>query len=124
MAENVPLFSAYEKMVETSSQWKGKEFDSVKKWVAVEKIHGANFSLTVWKTKSGRIAVKMGKRSQYLRAGENFFGLHSQTGLLNKMEEGAKRVFTVLEETEGEFTSAIIYGELFGGNNSLLFTLV
>ena len=40
-------FTAYEKMPEDTNCWGSRELGAVKKWVATEKIHGANLSFTV-----------------------------------------------------------------------------
>ena len=42
-------FTAYEKMADSTSIWKSKNLDHIKEWVALEKVHGANFSFTVYK---------------------------------------------------------------------------
>lgn len=40
-------FTAYEKMPEDTNCWGSRELGAMKKWVAMEKIHGANLSFTV-----------------------------------------------------------------------------
>ncbi len=51
MAESLTValgeFAVYEKMSNDASAW--QSLNSIKKWVATEKIHGANFSFTIYK---------------------------------------------------------------------------
>ena len=115
-----PPFCCYEKMAESSSLWRGREFDAIKKWIALEKVHGANFSLTAWQEGGGGglVKVKMGKRSGYLEEQENFFGIHSQVELQRRLMEGARRVFRALAERTAQLWAVIVYGELFGGDHT------
>lgn len=40
-------FIPYEKMAHSTLAWYSKKMESIKQWVAMEKIHGANFSFSV-----------------------------------------------------------------------------
>lgn len=78
------------------------------KWVATEKIHGANFGM--WYNGSGE--VRFSKRSSF--CGEEFFSCHR----LDKYKTIVKEVYGILEDSclvrEGEVVA--IFGEIFGGN--------
>lgn len=116
---NSPPFSCYEKMAESSRKWKGKDFDAIKMWVALEKIHGANFSLTAWQDEGGGpVKVKLGKRSGYLEEHESFFGIQSQLELQRRLKEGARKVHGLLFERIADLSAVVVYGELFGGNHT------
>ena len=105
-------FTAYEKMPEDTNCWGSRELGAVKKWVATEKIHGANLSFTV--VCEGR-EVRVAKRGGYLKEGESFFGVWRQKGLLEGEMEKARKVFAAIAEMKNGVNSITVYGELFGG---------
>ena len=111
-----PKFSPYEKMEQATYRWNSRKLDSIKKWVALEKIHGANFSLTV----TGGGLVKAARRRAYLEDGERFYGVWDEAGFLEGEIEKAKRLFQAVFEMQGDqagggVDTVIIFGELFGG---------
>ena len=129
-------FVAYEKMGLCTNKWDSRKLDSIKKWVAMEKIHGANFSFTVpcrgleptEATKSeicgGRkteasMTVMVARRGGYLREGEVFFGVEKQREFLEGEKKKARHVCEAVRErmdTDSEkIESVTIFGELFGG---------
>ena len=105
-------FTAYEKMPEDTNCWQSRELGAVKKWVATEKIHGANLSFSV--VCEGR-EVRVAKRGGYLKEGESFFGVWRQRGLLEGEMEKARKAFTAVTEMRNGVYSITVYGELFGG---------
>lgn len=122
-----PNFSKYEKMAERTQLFAGPEIGRIKEWVAMEKIHGANLSLTVW-TKGGEkregeggkrqdVGVKIARRNDYLKDGEQFFGLDRQPELLVALHTSAVKLWDLMNDNETTPTpqSITIYGELFGG---------
>ena len=127
-------FVPYEKMDLCTNKWDSKKLDSIKKWVAMEKIHGANFSFTVLcrnqeltkASKSGSrdkkaeaSTVMVARRGGYLREGEAFFGVQKQRNFLEGEKEKARCVCEEVRErmdTDSEqIESVTIFGELFGG---------
>ena len=140
-----PNFVPYEKMTLSTKVWASQRLDGVKQWVAMEKIHGANFSFTVAcqsvasssrdsdtsADKVGATAtskllharpldVYMARRGDYLREDENFYGVMSQREFLELQKEKARCVCTsVIQRMDRagseEITSITIVGELFGG---------
>ena len=110
-------FTAYEKMPEDTNCWQSRELSAVKKWVATEKIHGANFSFTVG---CGGREVRVAKRGGYLKGGENFFGVWRQRELLEGEKEKARKAFAAVAEMRNGVNSVTVYGELFGGSLSEL----
>lgn len=143
MAESVgnkPSFVPYEKMTESTNEWVGQRLDGIKEWVALEKIHGANFSFTVvcLSTSGHRLetstdkqqraevpqdtpplSVFVARRGDYLKEGENFFGLTAQREFLELEKENAKcvcaSVIQRMDNGSDKIESVTIYGELFGG---------
>ena len=101
-------FVPYEKMALSTDKWHSPKMDSIKKWVAVEKIHGANFSFSVictqkpdcrMKTSTTRDrdtksqpTVLVAKRGGYLKEGEHFFGVLMQKEFIELEKEKARRV--------------------------------
>ncbi|XP_011410182.1 PREDICTED: RNA-editing ligase 2, mitochondrial-like [Amphimedon queenslandica] len=123
-----PTFSKYEKMTEGTRLFAGPEIGRIKEWVAMEKIHGANLSLTVWskggeKKREGEggkrqdVGVKIARRNDYLKDGEQFFGLDRQPELLMALHTSAVKLWDLMNDDETTPTpqSITIYGELFGG---------
>ena len=129
-------FVAYEKMGLCTNKWDSRKVDSIKKWVAMEKIHGANFSFTVpcrglepteatksgrgdRKTKAAPMTVMVARRGGYLREGEVFFGVEKQRDFLEGEKEKARRVCEAVRErmdTDSDKIEGVtIFGELFGG---------
>ena len=127
-------FQPYEKMTLSTNLWQSQKLDSIKKWVAMEKIHGANFSFTVVcrhveTAVKGSVAAKMinehvdtvlmARRGDYLKEGENFFGVTKQREFLEREKEKAKSVSTMVKRKMDGGTEPIesvtIFGELFGG---------
>lgn len=106
------LFVEYEKMPEDTNCWLSKKLNAVKKWVALEKVHGANFSFTVQRDCS----VLVAKRGSVLTEKEDFFGVWRQKGLVDEEREKAKRVLAAVRELKDALTAVTIYGELFGGS--------
>ena len=126
-------FLPYEKMSLSTKLWQSQRLDSIKKWVAMEKIHGANFSFTVVcrqveavkSSTAGKVsdkhqdAVLVARRGDYLKEGENFFGVTRQREFLEREKEKARSVSTMVKgKVDGDATeieSVTIFGELFGG---------
>lgn len=114
-AKSEPSFTCYEKMRSDTNFWHTRKLDSIKRWVALEKIHGANFSFTVSKLCDG-VEVKVAKRSGYLKDSEKFFGVHQQRGFLEGEKEKAKQLFIAVSECHSPGVQIVcVYGELFGG---------
>ena len=113
-----PHFCPYEKMATSSNFWPSKRLNAVKKWVALEKIHGANFSFTVLASGSEITPVLAAKRSGFLKPQENFFRLHKQPKLLEEEQEKARRLFEAVREMHRDTTAVTVFGELFGGEHT------
>ena len=136
MDQSIQNFVAYEKMGLSTNQWDSKKLDGIKKWVAMEKIHGANFSFTVLcrdhqlkkasKSRAGgkkpgaeASTVLAARRGGYIKEGEVFFGVEKQREFLEGEKEKARCVCEAVRErmdTDSEqIESVTIFGELFGG---------
>lgn len=106
-------FSEYEKMPEDTNCWVGKKLKSIKKWVVLEKIHGANFSFYI--TKSSPDQVSIAKRDALLAGSTNFFGIN-YCDLIPQVSENLKQIYKLLTATNSkDIEQLILYGELFGG---------
>ena len=119
-----PGFSKYEKMESSTRHFQGPEIGRIKEWVVMEKIHGANLSLTVWdKGGDEGTGIKIARRNDYLKDGEQFFGLEKQVTLLQNLRRGASKLWDIVnnERTTPIPDSITIYGELFGGKKILFF---
>ena len=117
---NGSTFSPYEKMPWDTNCWPSGQLDAIKKWVALEKIHGANFSFTVHASgpDSREISsARAAKRSGFLKTGENFFRLQKHPAFLEEEGEKARRLFEIVREAHYKDASSVtVFGELFGGH--------
>lgn len=87
-------------------------------WVALEKVHGCNFSFTISKSKSENLfEIRLGKRSGFLEQGEDLNGI-STAKILEKYTSSVLQAFDLVREvTENKDLSQMtIFGELFGGS--------
>ena len=113
-----PVFSPYDKMPTNTNCWTSGQLDAIKKWVALEKIHGANFSFTVGAEEGKNGPARAAKRSGFLKPGENFFRLQKNPTLVKDGGEKARRLFENVRETYfTDASSVAVFGELFGGQN-------
>jgi Rnl2 family RNA ligase len=101
------MFQSYDKIPESARRWTDDEAALRRlhrlKWVATEKIHGANFCFVV-----GAAGARGARRKALLDPGEDFFSHRAvQAGL----EEGLRALWRELGSPEG----ALVYGELYGG---------
>ena len=125
-------FVPYEKMSLSTKLWESKKLDSIKKWVAMEKIHGANFSFTVLCSRDHQLKVsksggkktkspdvRVARRNGYLREGEGFYGVEKQREFLEGEKEKAKCICEAVRERmdsdSEQIESVTVFGELFGG---------
>ena len=103
-------FSGYEKMPDSLKKIGLTEKDLSNmdklKWVATEKIHGANFSFSY---EDGHL--KYSKRREYLSWNDDFFGFQL---VVSRLEDPILRLFEYLSNTIAG-SKYILYGELFGG---------
>ena len=118
---NGPTFSPYEKMPWDTNCWPPGQLDAIKKWVALEKVHGANFSFTVHASGPEISSAQAAKRSGFLKTGENFYRLNKHPALLEEEGEKARRLFDIVRATHyNDASSVTVFGELFGGINKFL----
>ena len=135
-AEGDVKFVPYEKMGDSTASWQSKKLDLIKKWVATEKVHGANFSFTVFEDGTGQlrlvretppphvlsclnpsvgtVVVKVAKRSGFLTQTDNFFGVYQQPRLIDDECDKARCLYRAIGK-KSSIRSITIYGELFGG---------
>ncbi|UKB86110.1 2'-5' RNA ligase [Chryseobacterium sp. MEBOG06] len=103
-------FSGYEKMPDSLKKLGLTEKDLSNmdklKWVATEKIHGANFSFSY---EDG--LLRYSKRREYLSWNDDFFGFQL---VVSRLEDSILRLFEHLS-SEIAGSKYILYGELFGG---------
>ena len=114
-----PTFKGYEKMPDNSKAFTGS-LNHIKKWVVLEKIHGSNFSLTVWRKSDQNeedIGVRLGRRTAYLRAEEKFFKIETQIEFQEHLKQCAINAWKTVCRIEdiGQIEAMTIFGELFGG---------
>ena len=113
-------FCPYEKMPWDTNGWTSGHLDAIKRWVALEKIHGANFSFTVRSGGSGPSCevspARPARRTGYLTEGENFYGLKQNQALLEEEGERVRRLFVAIRDSHySDVASVTVFGELFGG---------
>ena len=116
--EGCPEFSSYEKMATSSKNWKGRELDAIKQWVVLEKIHGANFSVTIWRGEGEKVKVRLGKRTSYLEEGKSFFSVERQYELREQLQTSATQLWRLVMEDDDisdQLYAVTVFGELFGG---------
>ena len=116
-------FTPYEKMPEDTNCWETRKLNSIKKWVALEKVHGANLSFTVRlygaeEVRTGDCWVGVAKRSGYIRPDESFFGVRRQTGFLEGQQDLARVLFAAVLKKHPDVVAVTICGELFGGKST------
>ncbi|MDF1662120.1 MAG: RNA ligase family protein, partial [Planctomycetota bacterium] len=104
-------FVSYEKISESTVTWENDEaaLRRLQKltWVATEKIHGANFSLSF-----DGAELRCAKRKALLEDGQDFFGFE---GVRDKLQETIPSLFKAVQTEIPELSSIAVYGELFGG---------
>lgn len=115
-----PSFVPYEKMPSDTNCWTSRQLDAIKKWVALEKIHGANFSFTVnvdvHASGSKIEPPRPAKRSGYLKSEENFFNLSKHPAFFEKERGKIRKVFDDIRSNYfSDVSSVTVFGELFGG---------
>lgn len=120
LVSGLPSFVPYGKMPLDTNCWPTRKLDAIKKWVALEKIHGANFSFTVnvdvHASGSKIDPPRPAKRSGYLKSEENFFRLKKHPEFLEKEGEKIRKVFdAVCSNYFSDVSSVTVFGELFGG---------
>ena len=81
------------------------------KYIATEKIHGANFQINFHRAEDNSISVSFGKRSSFIASSENFY---NHLGTLNKPEYQ-----TLIENVchwmrSNGYSDVIMYGEFAG----------
>ncbi len=90
------------------------ENENLKSWVALEKVHGCNFSFLV----SSREGVRVAKRTAILEEGENLNNISTRK-LLDKYGPCAKQAYEMLNnmrKDKNKIKQLTIFGELFGGH--------
>ena len=92
-----------------------KHYDNKKdiQWCVTEKVHGANFSIYIYK--SGEICC--GKRTGFIEEGDSFFGYFSVVDKMRQqLYELSEELFTLYPSADHEENGHIVlFGELFGG---------
>lgn len=93
---------------------KMKEIYDKTKFIATEKIHGANFQFIVSKGDNGELIIKCGKRTSILEEDENFYGWQT---VRDKYTESLKILFEQLvnENPTDNIKGFRLFGEIFGG---------
>ena len=114
-----PKFEGYEKMKDNSNDF-ADGLNAIKKWVVLEKIHGSNFSLTVWcnSERKDDICVKLGRRTAYLGDEEKFYKVETQFEFQARLKENAIRAWKNVNQIDSnchQIVAITIFGELFGG---------
>jgi len=104
-------FFPYQKISSTSSQFhmiKGSSKNLFKgKWIVLEKVHGANFSVYCNAQES-----KFAKRTTFLEKNEWFYNYHT---ISHDLQHKVKAVFDSVLTKDSDVDYVIVYGELCGG---------
>ena len=109
-------FFPYEKMGYDTNAWTSRRLDSIKQWVALEKVHGANFSFTVHASRGEIGNARAARRTGFLKEGENFYNLKNNQRFLEVEGERARRLFGAVRDRHcSDAASVTVFGELFGG---------
>jgi len=90
---------------------KVKEKYGEEEYVAMEKIHGANFHFTV-KNQNEEIDIRCAKRTAYFENNEEFFGW---TRLRDKYKNDLMKLYGLISTENPTLEYLRVYGELFGG---------
>jgi Rnl2 family RNA ligase len=77
-------------------------------WLAMEKVHGANFSVIV-----SDCGISYCRRTDILKDGESFFNYQYA---VKKDEKTFVEIYNYLKNKYNNITQIQIYGEIFGGN--------
>ncbi len=80
-----------------------------KKWIVLEKVHGANFSF-IYENKTDKISC--GKRTGIIQPGEHFYCYET---ILDETIPKIKIIIDEIKALNKLFDNVIVYGELFGG---------
>lgn len=107
--ENHTSAKTIQKLVELN------EAEDLGPWVALEKVHGCNFSFVVFET-DGLINVRVAKRSGLMLEGENLNKISTRK-MLDRYRERAIEAYRIVQDRDDRsHKQIIIFGELFGGH--------
>ena len=98
--------------------YEGQQVEDTGIWVALEKVHGCNFSFLVFVgEKKGVLEVRVAKRSCLLEEGEDLNTISTRK-LIDKYASSALQAYKMVQESCGgkELKQITIFGELFGGH--------
>jgi Rnl2 family RNA ligase len=85
-------------------------YDNVE-WIATEKVHGSNFSVTIYKDEYDDVKVVAGKRTAFLEENEKF---NSYESVVEKYKKGFINLYEMIPKIDTEVVVRV-YGELYGG---------
>ena len=103
----------FKKFSDVENSYHEKFFSKVKglgdtgNWVALEKVHGSNFSFIVSPN-----SLRVAKRTSILEEGTNFNGINYEK-LIEKYREPCQKLFSILMSENCQ--QITIFGEIFGG---------
>lgn len=86
-------------------------------WVALEKVHGCNFSFLIMKDEKGKFKIKIAKRTSIIEEGEELNNININK-LVGKYSGKLKEAFEMVENMSysQSIKQLTIFGELFGGH--------
>ena len=105
-----PIFLEFEKIPEDISIWNEIDLKKIKRWIVLEKVHGANFSFYISRTKS----IRVSKRTSFITISDFFFGVH-QSMIIPEIKDKLKYVLDYVVNLYPEISQLSLHGELFGG---------
>ena len=105
-----PYFMEYPKISEDSTEWNSKELNKIKKWIVLEKIHGANFSFYI----SNTGAIQLAKRNSFLSPNDYFFGIRN-TNIIPEINDKLLNIYRHICCKYSDILQLSLHGELFGG---------
>ena len=105
-----PFFMEYPKISEDSTDWNCKELYKIKKWIVLEKVHGANVSFYI----SAAGTIRVAKRNSFLSSTEYFFGIHN-TNIIREISQKSRKLYEHIRCLYSNILQISLHGELFGG---------
>ncbi|EFC47173.1 predicted protein [Naegleria gruberi] len=110
------LFKGYIKIDSSNKHWdmdqkQTKLFKKVK-WVATEKVHGANFCFFMNEDLGGNIHIECAKRKSILSENDQFFYFQK---LKERLTSKLENIFRMVKTNYPDLIHVYLFGEIFGG---------
>lgn len=106
------LEQAYIKNISNATRVSGEAGDP--DWVVTEKVHGANFSFTMYLL-DDQVQVIPGRRSGYIPEAE-MVSFYNAREVVDKYRDSMVRLFRAVMESTPSIQCVVVYGEIYGGS--------